>query len=280
MREPAPPGPTRDWDSSPDGGGFLVAMRSDATRREGEQTDAGNRAYNCHPAQFGCHAAPRMIHAENEPSAEQAQTRLPERIEPVSTSEEAARRWVSEHGDILWRFALARTRSADIAEEIVQETVLGAMQGFTSFAQASSERTWLLGIAAHKIADHFRRVQRGKPHSIAATDDEATCNCAVCLAMYNQAGGWANAGTAWPENRTSPGEKAEQIEQLRRCIEALPPGQGEAVWMRDVLGVPADECCKAMGLTATNLWTRMHRARVALRSCMEKKLSAGKEKPS
>lgn len=131
-------------------------MRSDATRYEGKQTDAGNRAYNCHPARLGRHGALRMIHAENQPSAEQAEPRLPERIAPVSASEEAASRWVSEHGDILWRFALARTRSADIAEEIVQETVLGAMQGFTSFAQASSERTWLLGIGGLTLARRRR----------------------------------------------------------------------------------------------------------------------------
>jgi len=189
----------------------------------------------------------------------------------------AAQRWVAEHGDILWKFALARTRSKDAAEQIVQETVLAAMQGFESFAGQSSERTWLLGIAAHKIADHFRRARRAGSASSPLASADAACGCATCRGMFTDKGMWACTASRWPAVYHSPAEKAEQAAALRECIDALPSGQSEAVWLRDILGIPAAEVCKAMGLTDTNLWTRMHRARVALRSCLETKFGQRKE---
>jgi len=192
--------------------------------------------------------------------------------------ESAARRWIAEHGDSLWKFALARTRSKEAAEEIVQETVLAAMQGFDSFAGDSSERTWLLGITAHKIADHFRRARRAESPRSPGISPDATCMCATCRGMFTEKGMWACVASKWPDIKLSAAEKTEQAEALRACVDALPPGQSEAVWLRDILGIPASEVCKAMNLTDTNLWSRMHRARVALRSCLETKFGRRKEK--
>ena len=173
---------------------------------------------------------PPMTEAEEQPRAAIEATPAPMAVASAVSRQDAARRWVAEHGDALWRFAVARARSADIAEEIVQETMLAALQAFGTFSGASSERTWLLGIAAHKVADHFRRSLRGKGHGPDAPADDALCDCAACRGMFTPGGGWAGVARAWPENPQNPAEKAERIEALRLCIEALPPGQAEAVW--------------------------------------------------
>lgn len=191
-----------------------------------------------------------------------------------ASREDVAARWVAEHADALWRFALARTRSRDIAEEIVQETFLAAMAGFDAYSGASSERTWLLGIAAHKVADHFRRARRASGQAKEGESDDAACGCAACRGMFRADGCWARPGGSWEKADI---EREEALEALRSCIDALPPGQGQAVWLRDVLAMPASEVCKAMGVSATNLWSRMHRARLALRSCIEDKLGKGKQ---
>lgn len=183
-------------------------------------------------------------------------------------------RCLSDHGDVLWRFAFGRTRSRQDAEDIVQETILAALQGHQAFEGQSSERTWLLGIAAHKIADHFRRVRRVRraaSRSVRPGPSDAACTCATCRGMFTENGMWATIAGNWPDAGLNEAEKAEQVAALRACIEALPPGQAEAVWLRDILGIPAGEVRKAMGLTDSNFWTRMHRARVALRSCLEAK---------
>jgi len=185
--------------------------------------------------------------------------------------------WLAEHGDILWRFVLGRTRSREIAEEIVQETILAAMQGYANFAGGSSERTWLLGIAAHKIADHFRAASRRAEGSGAGSTPPRDADKAAFHAMFTAKGMWARPPGEWGLDAGSTTENAEMLAALRRCIEALPPSQAEAVWLRDLLNIPGGEVCKAMGISPTNLWSRMHRARAALRACVEKSMGMSKE---
>lgn len=179
----------------------------------------------------------------------------------------AAEGWLRDHGDVLWRFVRGRSPSAETAEEIVQETLLAALQQHDRFAGRSGERTWLLGIAAHKIADYYRRAARVKHRS--GTDDDA-CGCEACRTQFTKRGKWRQFPAEWAPPADSAAELAEQLEALNRCIAALPPGQREALWLRELLEMPTEAVCKELGLTPTNLWTRLHRARAALRTCLEK----------
>ena len=78
--------------------------------------------------------------------------------------------WLEKHGDYLYGYAMLRVRDAAVAEDLVQETLLAALEGFASFGGRSSERTWLVGILKHKLIDHFRRVSREAPSSPVADE--------------------------------------------------------------------------------------------------------------
>src|SRR5215813_1731364 len=69
-------------------------------------------------------------------------------------------RWLDEHGDYLFRFAAFRLRDAAAAEDVVQETLLAALQ--SKYGGHSSERTWLVGIVKHKIIDFYRKVYHSR----------------------------------------------------------------------------------------------------------------------
>ncbi len=191
-----------------------------------------------------------------------------------------AERWVTEHGDLLWRFARSRLRNPHLVEEAVQETLLAAMESFDRFSGASSERTWLLGIAAHKIADCLRRERREARAKGPPADDPI--DAAPPEDPFTPRGKWKRVPRLWPRGNApdapdgpSAGERAELLAALAACLEKLPPGIAEAIWLRDLLEMPADQVCQALGLSATNLWTRTHRGRTALRSCVEESLQAG-----
>ncbi len=51
--------------------------------------------------------------------------------------------WVKSHGDVLFRYALARVGRRDIAEDLVQETFLSALRGLNDFQGSSAVQTWL-----------------------------------------------------------------------------------------------------------------------------------------
>src|SRR5213595_1009034 len=88
--------------------------------------------------------------------------------EPTATAASDPSRWVDEHGDILYRYALERVRKPDIAQDLVQETFLAAVRTIDRFAGQSTVRSWLCGILKHKICDYYRK--RGR--EISFTDLE------------------------------------------------------------------------------------------------------------
>src|SRR5262245_47139596 len=67
---------------------------------------------------------------------------------------------LASHRGYLYRYALSRLRHPDAAEELVQETLLAALEGQAKFRGESALRTWLAGILKHKIVDWQRRETR------------------------------------------------------------------------------------------------------------------------
>ena len=82
-------------------------------------------------------------------------------------------RWIDSYGDFLYRFALVRVRDHDIAEELVQDTLLAALQAKERFTGQSSERTWMVGILKHKMIDYFRRTTREPIYTTDRSGDES-----------------------------------------------------------------------------------------------------------
>jgi DNA-directed RNA polymerase specialized sigma24 family protein len=60
----------------------------------------------------------------------------------------------------LYRYALIRVRKQEVAEDLVQETLLAAMRQVDKFRGRSAERSWLCGISKNKICARFRKLGR------------------------------------------------------------------------------------------------------------------------
>jgi RNA polymerase sigma-70 factor (ECF subfamily) len=63
-----------------------------------------------------------------------------EQLETITTKETVfdAALWVDAHGDFLYSFAFSRVRDQWLAEDLVQDTLLAAMQAKNSFESKSS----------------------------------------------------------------------------------------------------------------------------------------------
>lgn len=169
--------------------------------------------------------------------------------------------WVDRHGDCLYRHAVLRLRSPDLAADAVQETFLEALRARETFAGRSSERTWLVGILKHKIVDHFRKTGR---HRAMVNDASAAVDSA-----FDRRGHWRVGPAAW---RGEPGrdlESREFWEAFGQCVSKLPEGIAAAFVLRELDGLASDEVRQTLGITDVNLWARLHRARSLLRNCLE-----------
>src|SRR5437660_9593238 len=79
---------------------------------------------------------------------------------PTAIAASDPERWVDEHGDVLYRYALVRVRKSEIAQDLVQETFFAALRTREKFRGGSSVRTWLCGILKNKVCDYYRKLGR------------------------------------------------------------------------------------------------------------------------
>jgi RNA polymerase sigma-70 factor (ECF subfamily) len=184
----------------------------------------------------------------------------------LSTVELNPMTWVPEHGDILYRYALARLRNPELAANAVQETFLAALKAKKRFKGKSTERTWMVGILKHKIIDEFRK----RYHEIAVTDLESNDDETALNSFFDNTGRPYKYPSEWEDNSDSLLYKNEFWSTVESCIKKLPPRTAEAFSLREMDGLQTEEICKILNISMTNLWVMLHRARLQLRTCIEK----------
>jgi len=176
--------------------------------------------------------------------------------------------WVDEYGDFLYRYALARVKDPSIAEDLVQETFLAALKARRNFEGRSTARTWLIAILKHKIVDYIRKkVREQTSDKVESIFDAAAIDSGDT--GFNGSGHWNNPPGKWAVNPTKLYEQKEFIDILYHCLGELPERQAKAFMMREIDGLSTDEICKALGISATNSWVIVYRARILLRQCLE-----------
>jgi RNA polymerase sigma-70 factor (ECF subfamily) len=177
-------------------------------------------------------------------------------------------RWVELHGDYLFKYAILRLRNATKAEDAVQETFLAALKGGKAFAGKSAEKSWLVGILKNKIFDYYRTAGR----EMAFTD----------LEFYSdeESGRFVSEGAfkgSWihelgPEEWPNPGQGLDNEkfwQAYRDCAGKLPKNIAAVFNLRELDGVESKEICALLNISESNLWVMLHRARMALRRCLE-----------
>ena len=171
--------------------------------------------------------------------------------------------WLTEYGDALYRHAYYRLRDRMAAEDAVQETLLAALKGRDSFAGRSAERTWLIGILNNKIVDHLRRQAREQSLAQADLGDEELEDL-----LFAADGHWRHPPSAWGDPDAALEQKTFW-EAFAKCLEELPARQAQAFSLCEMDGLGGAEAGKVLGISTTNIWVILHRARLRLRECLE-----------
>ena len=65
-----------------------------------------------------------------------------------------------EHADTVYRYLIVKTKSADLAEELTQETFFQAVRTVDSYDNSCKFSTWLIGIAKNVLHTHWRKQSR------------------------------------------------------------------------------------------------------------------------
>jgi RNA polymerase sigma-70 factor (ECF subfamily) len=172
----------------------------------------------------------------------------------------------------LLRFARTQLRNEAWAEDAVSEALLAALEKPQAFAGRSQLKTWLVGILKFKCIDQLRRHTREATVLVGEDGDD------LDESLFDDTGHWRTMPAAWGRGEAAL-EQRQFFEVLERCHELLPPVQARVFMMREWQELETDEICKELQISATNLWVLLHRARLRLRECLERRWFGAQESP-
>lgn len=169
----------------------------------------------------------------------------------------------------LVRYATLQVREAAVAEDLVQNTLVAALQSLASFRGDASPATWLIGILKRQIIDHYRRMSREAPLPVSGTGDDPDGDADLLDRLFAGDGHWATKPEVWSDPEGGL-QQEEFLAVLEACLKGLAGQSGRVFALREIMELEPGEICKDLGLTQSNYWVLMHRARLRLRQCVER----------
>ncbi len=173
----------------------------------------------------------------------------------------------------LLRMAKGFVRSEAIAEEVVQETWLGVVEGIHRFEGRSSLKTWICGILAHKAITRGRQESTRLRHGSQGMDASMAEGVDIRPPEASLGGYHLGPGhrrrvpqAAWNTNTPEQQLLAKEWEaHLLKAIRSLPPIQQRVIRMHGMLGMDSMDICRILGISESNKHVLLHRARAKVR---------------
>lgn len=142
-------------------------------------------------------------------------------------------------------------RDKMVAEDITQETLLSVVKSLASFDYKSKFYTWIIGIARHKIADHYRVVQKERGQGV-----------------YRFENGIPDTNS----NDVPAADIIESIETgvtVRNALKKLQLKYRQVLMLKYVEEMSVAEISRAMGISQKSVEGLLTRARKKLRDNLE-----------
>jgi len=167
----------------------------------------------------------------------------------------------------LLAFARLQLGNDDEAEDAVQEALAGALRNAESFRGEAALKTWIIAILKNKVADILRQRQR---RPVTASQLRSPDDPGALPAVFDSKGMWRDASrpARWEDPEADLNSR-QFLAIFDSCLNRLPPQQGRVFLMREVVELATEEICAELGLSVSNVHVILHRARLALRACLQ-----------
>jgi RNA polymerase sigma-70 factor, ECF subfamily len=159
---------------------------------------------------------------------------------------------VERHQRTVFGFLRARLLEAADAEDLCQEVFLRCYLGREKLERASTVGAWLTGIARNILREHVRKMSRRR--EVAWTE--------LCLELDQL-------------THAHEGHEHDALRFLPKCLDALGQSAREAIDLRYRAQLRREEIGRRLKRSEGAVKLLVHRARQALRNCLERKLTPG-----
>lgn len=171
-------------------------------------------------------------------------------------------RWVKLYTKDLLAWARRKVADIQIAEDLVQDTFVAAVEQFASFRSESQPKTWLIAILNNKISEYYRSKIK---LPLLPSDSDTTLEF-----FFAPDGKWNESvmPLEWNEEEHLLDNK-QFLKILQSCLEKLPETWHSCIEMKFIAEHNAETICQELNISTTNYWQIIHRAKLQLRHCLE-----------
>ena len=171
---------------------------------------------------------------------------------------------LAEQRPYLMKVARLELRDEHQAEDCVSDVLTQAFEHRDKFRGDSSLRTWLTSILKNRCIDLLRKQWREQPLEVPGEEGDGAIE-----RLFDASGHYVHM----PSEVRDPAELCQQdgfLAAVQRCVDMLPKRIGQVFVLREVFGTETKDICKDLDLTTSNVWVQLYRARMMLRTCLER----------
>lgn len=178
--------------------------------------------------------------------------------------------WIRKHGDYLFSLAVLRVGNKQTAEDLLQETFLAAIRAINDFRGDSSERTWLVSILKNKIIDHYRKRDVLRETASYLDESDQSFHQGFFEDDPMRYGHWRRerAPREWAISVEPDAMNGELGAVLQQCMQSLPEKLRSVFTAKYIEEEKSENICKELGITSSNYWVLIHRAKIIVRECL------------
>jgi RNA polymerase sigma-70 factor (ECF subfamily) len=162
---------------------------------------------------------------------------------------------VNRYGDKIYNLALRITHNHSDAEEVLQEVFITLINKADTFRGESKFSSWLYRVTTNVSYIYLRDEKKYK--SDASLEDYTT---------YDESGTLDGIQiNDWSDRPDEEIQSHEGMKIIEKTVNELPLAYRTVFHLRDVEGLSNEEVARVLGLSITNVKSRIHRARLFLR---------------
>lgn len=174
--------------------------------------------------------------------------------------------WVSLYANDLFKWALHKTNERESAEDLVQETFLAAFKSIENFKSESKVKTWLFSIMNNKIIDfHRKKFRQVLVYQSSLNQDGED----ILDTFFDGNGSWRSdvRPDKNPDNHLLDNIRFNEV--FQKCMKNLPEKWFSAIHFKYMDKKSGNEICQDLGITPSNYWKMLQRAKLQLKICLE-----------
>lgn len=170
---------------------------------------------------------------------------------------DAFNRLVLAYQDMAYNLAYRMLSDEDAAEDVTQTAFISAYNHLRDY-RGGSFKAWVMRMVTNACYDELRRRQRRPTVPLTPLDDDEEEEI--------ESPAWLADGAPSPEDQVSAGELDRAVQH---CLSELPDEFRSVVVMVDVEGMDYQEVARAIGTPLGTIKSRLARARLKLRDCLQ-----------